>query len=261
MVLCPLAALAHGDLHERIDALTAKISREPRNAALYQQRGELHRQHGDSLDALADFAAAEQVDPKHAEVDFSRGRTYAEVPDPEKACAAFDRHLSRHPDHAVALLLRARCRVALGERARAIADFNRGIALAADPQPDDYFDRADALMRLGRVEDALRGLDEGIARLGPAVPLVSRAIEVEAGSGQIEAALRRLDLAADRAPRRETWLEQRARILHRAGREVEAIAAAREALGLLDNLPASRRTASNIGALEARLRALLAVSK
>ena len=72
--------------------------------------------------------------------------------------------------------------------------------------------------------------------------------------------MQRLDRAAARAPRRETWLEQRALILRRAGRDAEAIASAREALVLLDTLPASRRTAANTGALETRLRAMLAAS-
>ena len=256
----PLVALAHGDLHERIDALTVKLSQDPGNAELYQQRGELHRRHGEHSDALADFATAEQVDPKRADVDFSRGRTYAETLDHTNALAAFDRHLARHPDHAIALLQRGRCLVALGERARAIWDFDRGIALAADPQPDDYLARADALVALGRPDDAVHGLDEAIARVGPSVPLVARAIEVEAAAGRVDAALRRLDRVALHAPRRETWLEQRALVLRRAGRDAEASATAREALGLLDTLPASRRTISTTGELEARLRALLAAS-
>ena len=260
LALCPLAALAHGDLHERIDALTAKLSRDPHNAALYFQRGELHREHGEFSDALADFASAERVDPEHADVDFARGRTCAEAKDASGARAAFDRHLARHPDHAAALLLRARCLVALEDAERALADFDRGLALTPDPQPDDYLARAGALVALGRVDDALRGLDEAMARIGPAVPLVARAIEVEAGAGQFEAALRRLDQAGLRAPRRETWLEQRALILRRAGRDAEANAAAREALGLLDTLPASRRTTYTTGELEARLRALIAAS-
>lgn len=41
----PLSLLAHGDLHERIAALSLAIQASPTNASLFLQRGELHRLH------------------------------------------------------------------------------------------------------------------------------------------------------------------------------------------------------------------------
>src|SRR5688572_33256037 len=51
VITLPLAA--HGDLHERIAALTKQIDDAPTNAELYLKRGELHRAHRDWKLALA----------------------------------------------------------------------------------------------------------------------------------------------------------------------------------------------------------------
>ena len=260
LALCPLAAMSHGDLHERIAALTARLQNDPTNALLLLERGELHRQHGEFVAALDDLAAAERLDPGLDRLDFARGRTRFESREWRSACAALNRHLERHPDHVTALLLKARCLVALGENDAAAKNFDRGIALAAAPEPDDYLDRSAVLLTLGRADEALRGLDDGLARIGPAVPLQLRAIDLEVSAGRIDVALDRLARAAASAPRREVWLEKRATLLRRAGRNLEASASAGEAIALLDTLPASRRTTPSVVELETRLRALVAVS-
>ena len=43
IVLASSLVWAHEGLHEQIAAITAKIKRDPKNASLYLQRGELHR--------------------------------------------------------------------------------------------------------------------------------------------------------------------------------------------------------------------------
>ena len=210
VALCPLLAAAHGDLHERMAAITARLKVDPTNAALHLQRGELERQHGEMGAALDDFTTAAKLDPGLDGVDLALGRAHYAVHDWPAASTALSRHLARHPDHAAALLLRARCLVAVGDHRRALMDFDRGIALCADPQPDDYLDRSAAFLALGQTDDALRGLDEGVMRLGPAVSLQMRAIDLEAAAGRTDAALDRLTRAMGSEARRDVWLEKRA---------------------------------------------------
>ena len=260
LALWPLFAVAHGDLHERLDALSARLRVDPTNAALHLERGNLRRQHGDLVQAIDDFAAAAKLDPKLDGVDLALGRTLFASQDWAAACTAMDRHLQGHPDHATALLLRARCLVLLGDNRRAAADFERGIALCREPQPDDFLDRANAMLTLGSVDDALRGLDEGIARLGPAVSLQLRAIDLEIAAGRFDAALDRLARAAGPDAHHDIWLERRAIVLRQAGRDNEAAAEAQEALRLIAALPPSRRAFAAVTERERRLRAILAVS-
>lgn len=65
---------AHEGLHEQIAGITAKIKRDPKNASLYLQRGELHRLHRDWSRAAADYDRAERLQPSLKIVDLGRGK-------------------------------------------------------------------------------------------------------------------------------------------------------------------------------------------
>ena len=77
VVICiglSLPVRAHEGLHEQIAAITAKIKRDPKNASLYLQRGELHRLHHDWARAAADYDRAEHLQPGLQTVDLARGK-------------------------------------------------------------------------------------------------------------------------------------------------------------------------------------------
>jgi tetratricopeptide (TPR) repeat protein len=101
------------------------------------------------------------------------------------------------PSNADALVLRARAQVQLGEPARAIADYDAALNAtnAAAELPDLYLERARALAGMKRWEDAIRGLDAGMKRLGATPSLAFPAIEYERQRGAFDAALTRLESA------------------------------------------------------------------
>jgi tetratricopeptide (TPR) repeat protein len=145
------------------------------------------------------------------------------------------RHGSFHdnPTMPTRASFRARALAQLGRRQAAAADFTS--ALAVRPQPDLYIERAKLLEGPGRgpLEQALRSLDEGLARLGPIVTL-------ELASDRSRAAaepLRRRAGAVGRHHRPSTsqrpWLARRGAILERAERPEQARAAYRAALDSL----------------------------
>lgn len=263
LVLCLVVSLplaAHGDLHERIAALTKQINEAPTNAELYLKRGELHRAHRDWKLALADYDRAEQLRPDLDVVDLSRGLTLFASGALEPAITALDRFLLKHPVHADAHLTRARAQAKLGRHQAAAADFTRAITQTTTPRPEYYLERAQALAALGdaRIDDALHGLDEGITKLGPIVTLQLYAIDYELRKNRYDAALARLDQIAAQAARKETWLARRGEILERAGRVGEARQAYATALAVFDVIPSSRRNTKTAVELESRLRAALA---
>src|SRR6266404_4403885 len=122
-LLMPLGLLAHGDLHEQIAITTKLIQKEPRNAALYLKRGELHRAHGDWDAAMADYERAAALDPKLEVVDLARGKALLAANWPISAKVALDRYLATHTNHVDALVTRARVLDKLGEHAPAAQDF------------------------------------------------------------------------------------------------------------------------------------------
>lgn len=226
LVLCLLPASplrAHPAIEEQIGDLEARIARVPRDATLYLRRGELLRIEGDARGARADYRRARRLAPGLAVVDLCLGILYLEQEKPRRALSSLDRFLAARPDDSEGLATRARALERLGKHLRAAEDFGRALARphgARLPEPDLYLERARALLAAGpgRLEEALRALDEGIERLGPIVSLEIYAMELETRAGRFEAALQRLDLVAAQASRRDPWEARRREILEAAAR-------------------------------------------
>lgn len=249
-------AHAHEGLHEQIAAITAKIKRDPKNASLYLQRGELHRLHHDWTRAAADYDRAARLQPGLAIVDFARGRMLFESGRPQRAKLVLDRFLTQQPNHFDAVMTRARVLAKLGSTDDAVNDFTR--AIAQSPDPELYLERAELLAKDGKhMDEALIGLDEGIKQLGPIVTLQLPAIELELRRQNYDGALNRLDLIAAQSERKEAWLVRRGEILTLAGRDEEARAAFNAALVAIEALPPARRQSKAVTALQVRARSAL----
>ena len=241
-VLAPNAARAHGDVHEEIAALTKRLAETPADAKLYLQRGELHRAHQDWPAAAADFDKAEALDPALVFVDLARGGMLGEAGRTDAAKAALDRLISRRPDHAPAYAARARVLAQALSWEAAAEDFARAIAHSKEPEPVLYIERGRAFRAMRKMDEAIRALDEGIARMGPLIVLMQAALDLETEDGRTDAALARLGKITDASPRKERWLARRGVLLEKAGRTDaarEAFAAAQSALA---TVPADRRS-------------------
>ncbi|HEY8228756.1 MAG TPA: tetratricopeptide repeat protein [Pyrinomonadaceae bacterium] len=253
LALLPSFVLAHEGLHEQIEAVTAKIKRDPKNASLYLQRGELHRLHRDWIRAAADYDRAKSLQPSLTIVDLARGKMLFESRRLQQAKFVLDRFLRRQPNHVEGLVTRARVLSRIGARVQAAQDFTQALALAPTPEPEIYLERAKALAGDKRYfEEALRGLDEGIKRLGPVVTMQLAAIDLELSRRNYDSALTRLDVIAAQSERKEMWLIQRGEILRSAGRIEEARAAFNAALVAIDSLPPERRQTRAVIALQLR---------
>jgi tetratricopeptide (TPR) repeat protein len=247
-------ALAHGDLHERIAALTRQLERDPRNAELWLQRADALRRHGEFAAALADVAASEKLKPNQPAADLQRARVWFDAGEFPKAVRATDACLARDPVSPDALVIRARSRARLGQTAAAVKDLSAVLALDATPLPDLYLERAQWQSALGHLDAAVRGLDDGLARLGQTPSLVLPAIEYERCNGAFPAALARLEKARAFFDR-ESFLALRGEILLQAGRSADAEKDFQTALAAVESFPAPRRETPQTKELAARLRA------
>lgn len=256
--LLPSFARAHEGLHEQIVGITAKIKRDPKNASLYLQRGELHRLHRDWGRASADYNTAARLQPELKIVDLARGKMLFESGRLQRAKVTLDRFLGQQPGHYEGLITRGRVLARLGVRNDALRDFTQALAKSSPPDPDIYLERAQVLAGdQQRVGEALSGLDEGIKRLGPLVTLQLAAIELELRRQNYDGALNRLDLIAAQSERKEAWLVRRGEILRLAGQEAEACEAFNAALIAIDSLPPDRRQSKTVTALQLRARTAL----
>lgn len=237
-------AQAHGDVHPRILELNRQIESHPQDAGLVLRRGELHRLDGNWTNALADLARAARLNPKLDLVELERGRVYFDAAQPERAVPHLDQFLLANPTNAVALVTRARCRAWLGRHREAVDDFSAAILASPAAGPDLHLERATALHALGIDGDreALKGLNDAIASIGPVLTLQAAALDLEVQLKSWDAALSRIGKLSEASPRRDRWLMRKAEVLELAGRTAEARAAWREAQREFEALPERMRT-------------------
>lgn len=237
-IASPLA-LAHGDLHDQIVAISQRIQADPSSVDLVIRRAELYREHEQWPEAAADYYRAEVLDRGRAAINLGRGKMFLATGKLGAARTQLDTVLKAQPHHVDALVTRAQVLQAQGKHLAAAADYAQAIATASEPEPDFYLGRANALSQssTARTNDAIACLDEGIARLGKLPTLSLAAIELELGQGAFDSALARLDTLREGQPRQEGWLERRGDILSAAQRPELAMQAWRDALAALDALP------------------------
>jgi len=250
---------AHPGIDEQIADLTERIAADGQDAVLYLRRGELHRIHRDWPKAEADYAKALRLDPDLLAARMCLGRMKLDAGEPAEARAVLDVYLAKRPDDPVGLVTRARALERLSLHLEAARDYDAAIASPKDrrPKPEYFLERAQALAAAGAAHyaEALRGLDEGLERLGRPVTLQNFAVELELKRRNFDAALDRLDRMWSGMARRETWLTRRGEILEAAGRFDEARAAYRGTLDAIDALPASRQANRAVARLADEARA------
>ena len=177
----PGQVLAHADIVDRVADLDRAIAQRPNEWALYLKRGELHRLDQNWAAALEDYGRAERIATELPDIHFYRGRMWYEAGEPEAARAALDRFLTLRPNHVGAQITRSRVLAELGDYLAGAKDLTRAIDVSKTPTPELYLERARHLAAAGPsyVSQALSGLDEAIALLGPLVTLIKYAVELE----------------------------------------------------------------------------------
>jgi tetratricopeptide (TPR) repeat protein len=221
LAVAPAPLRADPEQGWRIARLTRQLEAAPRDAHLHLRRGELELERGEYERAFADLERAAALEPELAGLDFARARLWLDAGRPERALEPLDRLLAREPEHAHALVLRGRARAALGDPLAGAADLGAALLRFELPTPELVLERAALQRRAGELEAALRGLDEGIARLGPAYPLVRAAIELEAERERWAGALARSDALPEALRERPEWQARRSAWQRALGREAE----------------------------------------
>ena len=252
VVLATPALRAHPEIEDALNRLNALLAARPADADLYLERGELYARHEDWISAEANYLRAAELSPQHPRLSVARGNLELATRRPAEARQFLDAALRQNPRDAEALILRARAHVALKDTGAAGADYDAALELLAHPSSEFFLERAALLPPA----EAIRSIDEGIARIGPAITLQLRAITLEESLGRIDAAAARIDRVAEQSERKESWLKRRGDLLARAGRTSEARAAYAEALAKVADLPAWLRDSPEVIRLAAELRSL-----
>ncbi len=235
----------HEGLHEKILKTTREIQLEPDEPQLWIARADLYRLHKDWDHAFADLDRAREISPNLTRVEIVRGQTYFDLGWFVAAHRSFDYAISMEPKNGAAFLLRSRVLLKRNAPEDALSDLSTAISLIQNPPPQLYIDRSNLLVSFGEdsLPDALRGIQEGLQRLGAALSLELEAVKLETRLGHFDAALSRLKKIESRSPRKDGWLSWQGDVLQKAGRDDEAKIVFRRCLLAIDNLhPKHRNT-------------------
>jgi predicted Zn-dependent protease len=240
VALAVTPARGHVGLDELQHAVDEEVARRPDDPQSHLAASRMHEERHEWHAALAalDDAAARGADPDV--VAMIRSRIFLAAGWPRMAKRELDGLLRRRPDAYAAYLVRGRAWAKLGNLHRAQADLGEAIAHLPQPTPEQVIERRDVLVAASRTEDAIRALDDGMARIGRVATLQLAAIDLEVDRQRYDAALARLDELLAKNPTNPLWVARRGDILTEAGRPDDARAAYASALRLIDARPAGR---------------------
>lgn len=239
---CPL----HEGEHEQIETASVALEQAPRSVSLRLTRAELYLLHGELDHCASDLEIALGLAGESTAVVFLRARLLFARQQYALALVSVDVVLAADVEpstHCSALHLRADCLTALLQTHAAIVAWTELLVAHPQPQPDWYLLRAS--LQATHCENgpalAIAGLDQGLQRLGNAVPLLLRAAALEEQLDRTDAAVARFQILADQSERKETWLQRQGALLQRAGRTVQARDYLVRALAAWQRLPAKRQ--------------------
>lgn len=242
-LLFTTAAFGHGTFHDRLAEIERQIAQQPDTAALYEQRALIYYSHEDWQAALVDLEKADRLSQGQIDTDLLRGQALDAGGQTAAAKAVLDGFISRHPDHGGALASRARVWMKLKMPKDALIDFQSALSQTPNAEPDLVQEVVEALISQQQNEEAADLLEVHLKRLGNSPGLVMKALELEVVLGRYDAALTRVNVLQQTAPRPEPWMAKRASVLAQAGRTRESQAAWQALITHIQALPNLERGA------------------
>jgi tetratricopeptide (TPR) repeat protein len=249
-------AYAHLPPDELQQELRAAVARNPHDPTALLSLAKGYQTAGRWDEALVAYDEAIEHGAARDECDGGRGQVLLAAGLPRLAKRVFDQVIARRPDAYGIIFDRGGAWMALGQPAKAADDYGRALAGLPHLTPEHVITHRDALLAANKPAEALRALDQGMARLGPIASLALAAIEMESANRHWAGALERLDALLRQAPKSEAWIARRGELLEQLGRSADARAEYDKVLQLIAARPASRRNPALL-ALEQRLRTRL----
>ena len=168
---------SHGDVHERIKALSEEIKANPDSVALYLVRGEMYHAHQLYKKAIKDFKTCKRKGLKSNRVYLSLAKSYHERGKSRKALRQLKRILNKEPQYVRALRLQGNILLDEGNFCAARVPLEEVIEILKDRQVENYLELAAAHQDCtdsGSKGKAILVLEKGIADLGPLLILFER---------------------------------------------------------------------------------------
>lgn len=244
--------LAHGDLHEKIQRLSAQIEADSSNIDLYLQRGQTYFQHEDFEPAIADFKKVLDLDDEIAIAQLYLAQSFAKTGNQLEALEKVNLYLSLQPYNLEGIQTRATIHSIMEMYEEAASDYALVLDLSTTYRPEIFVNAANAelLAHPANIERAISYLESGIDKMGFLITLYTYVIELASKNNRIDYALIKLDEVISQIPRKETWYYQKAELLEIKGDHHKAIDSYNLVLKSIYALPVAHRLSAQVTELE-----------
>ncbi|WP_121495515.1 tetratricopeptide repeat protein [Hanstruepera ponticola] len=193
LCLCVSASVfGHGDLHERILAVTEEIKKAPDSAFLYFKRGKLLFQHDDYESSIKDLEKSSKLGYNDIEQDLLFSKNYYEVGLYENALDKINALLQDDSHNVVFLKIKGRIYMKQEQYEMAANSFESVITYSSKTFPENYIECANAWV-LTKVDSgfnkAIKILETGIDNLGNVISLLEEKISIQYNHANYELAI------------------------------------------------------------------------
>lgn len=235
---------AHGDLHDRIMALTIQILNQPDRIDLYQNRGQLYLLHEDHKEAIQDFNYCIRNGLRSTSMEVNMAKAHLALEHFTTADSIIAGVLKQEPLHIEGMLVKAEINHHLGDDEQSAIFYERVIRYSDKTVPENYLDAAQAWQRSNSIQGPVRAsevLKLGIHDLGPLVIFYQELVQIYLNEQEIDQAIACQNEIVILSKRKEWALKDRGDLYVTFGKKDEAMDDYKNSLTLINGRPARIR--------------------
>lgn len=250
-------ALGHGDIHNRIAAVTEEIKIAPDSAFLFIKRGELKYQHEKYKSSIKDFKAAYKLRYISVRLDLDLARSYFKMNRYKKATKYADKVLQQNSDHVLAHRLKGQIFFAQKKYHQSANSYEKVIHFAAKAFPENYIEASISWEKANNPEANLKAeaiIQQGISDLGDIPSLYTRLIQLYNNRNDLSGIIAIQSSLIESANRKEFALYERAQTFIKMKKNVLAVTDLITAQNSIEKLNQRVKNKKNTVALASKIK-------
>lgn len=250
----------HGDLDDRIRAVTQQINLTPDQIELYQMRGELYVAHEEYANAISDFRHCLRHHVTNSRIYLGLSQSYLHSNQSDSALVIIDKVLTLEPYNPNAKDIQASALEKLDLFCEAAAVRESLVTIFPNATPSIYLQAASAWLACpdpASTNHALEILQQGIHRTGYIRLLQQKLVSIYAQQEKWTDAIKAQDEIIQQSSMKARPLYERATLHIRAGQVEKAKDDLLTALEALDQLPMNKQEIVSLKILRADIQSLL----
>ncbi len=255
----PFAGMAHGELDERIEAVTQELEQQPDNTDLLLKRAKLYFQHGDHMKSIRDYEKAETLGGPQGIILQGYAEAWLKLGQPEFGLESISQLITLAPDYNKAYQIQAQLYMSQREYHKAIAAYRKTLDMTIEKHTPLYHDLIAAYDSIGTHEAKTASIDivrEALSELGSLITMEQKLIDLLIDTQQFDAAIAQLTEVISAANRKERHYLRRAKLYQKLNKIELAQKDLINSLVSIETLPIRIRQSKKMNELKAEIEKL-----